>query len=446
MDQVPQRALVQPWPVPAPGPDWLNDRSLATIIPPVIETGESRTRALLVTAFTESTERTEDWKVRRVEAEARSLLDTLGIDCPGSVSFNLKTVSAATHLGSGQVEQTREHALFFNADMVYFDFALTARAARNLEAVLGLPVMDRNELIIEIFASRAKSREARLQVQLARCQFLLPRLRSANVVYSQQRGGVRGAKGEGERQIELDRRRLSEEVVKLRREIGKVKSRRVTQRRRRLDGTAPSFALVGYTNSGKSSLLSALTGCETLCEDKLFATLDTLERTVTLTGLQVILCDTVGFVSNLPHFLIDAFSSTLEEARLADALVLVLDGSSPDLMDNYTTTMSVLRDLDALDKPVIVAFNKCDMPCADEIALAGIRSRHDMTVRVSAKTGENLAGLCSMIRSTALSLTGCRTVRLKVSDSAAIQELYAGKKVISADYTDDDVVFTIAGE
>ena len=391
----------------------------------MIETTPLRPRILVVTL---AEDRRTDWQIKRVEQEAFSLLDTLGMDVAGSMSFYVKQPSSATYIGKGQLEEVLEHRRLFDCDLVYFDTSLTPRVDRNLEAVLECPVMDRNELIIEIFASRAKSREARLQVQLARCQFLLPRLRSANVVYSQQRGGVRGAKGEGERQIELDRRRLSEEVVKLRREIGKVKSRRVTQRRRRLDGTAPSFALVGYTNSGKSSLLSALTGCETLCEDKLFATLDTLERTVTLTGLQVILCDTVGFVSNLPHFLIDAFSSTLEEARLADALVLVLDGSSPDLMDNYTTTMSVLRDLDALDKPVIVAFNKCDMPCADEIALAGIRSRHDMTVRVSAKTGENLAGLCSMIRSTALSLTGCRTVRLKVSDSAAIQELYAGKK------------------
>ena len=379
----------------------------------MIETTPLRPRVLVVTL---AEDRRTDWQIRRVEQEAFSLLDTLGMDVAGSMSFYVKQPSSATYIGKGQLEEVLEHRRLFDCDLVYFDTSLTPRVDRNLEAVLECPVMDRNELIIEIFASRARTREAKLQVQLARVQFLLPRLKQSSAAFAQQRGGVRGAKGEGERQIELDRRRLEDEMVRLKKEIRQVKRNRDTQRKRRLSSSTPSFALVGYTNSGKSSLMKAITGRDTLCEDKLFATLDPLERTVELErGLDAVLSDTVGFVSNLPHSLIDAFSSTLEEATLADVLILVLDASSDDVDDNYRTTLAVLDELGASGKPMMVVFNKIDLPMSNEVAVSSIRALHPDAIMLSAKTGENMDRLVGRMRMEARRIVGTRTITLSPS-------------------------------
>ena len=407
----------------------------------MIETTPQPPRALVVTL---AMERRTDWQIMRAEQEAFSLLDTLGIQVAGSISFYVKEPSSATLIGKGQLEEVAEHRRFFDCDIVYFDTSLNPRVDRNLERALECPVMDRNELIIEIFASRARTWEARLQVQLARLQFLLPRLKQSTAAYAQQRGGVRGAKGEGERQIELDRRRLEAEMTRLRREIGIVKRNRDTQRKRRLASSTPSFALVGYTNSGKSSLLKALTGQDTLCEDKLFATLDPLERTMELErGLTAIVSDTVGFVSNLPHSLIEAFSSTLEEATLSDVLILVLDASSDDVDENYRTTLSVLEELGAKDKPMILVFNKGDLPVSNEVAVSSIRALHPDAVMASAKTGENLDRLKERMRNEARRIVGTTKVTLAVDDTEGIRKAYASGKVIGVDYGVDRVVFTM---
>lgn len=407
----------------------------------MIETTPLRPRVLVVTL---AEDRRTDWQIRRVEQEAFSLLDTLGMDVAGSMSFYVKQPSSATYIGKGQLEEVLEHRRLFDCDLVYFDTSLTPRVDRNLEAVLECPVMDRNELIIEIFASRARTREAKLQVQLARVQFLLPRLKQSGAAFAQQRGGVRGSKGEGERQIELDRRRLEDEMVRLKKEIRQVKRNRDTQRKRRLSSSTPSFALVGYTNSGKSSLMKAITGRDTLCEDKLFATLDPLERTVELErGLDAVLSDTVGFVSNLPHSLIDAFSSTLEEATLADVLILVLDASSDDVDDNYRTTLAVLDELGASGKPMMVVFNKIDLPMSNEVAVSSIRALHPDAIMLSAKTGENMDRLVGRMRMEARRIVGTRTITLSLDDTKAIEDAYSSGRVISADYTDTGVVFTM---
>ncbi len=407
----------------------------------MIETSASEERVLVVT-LAENGE--DDNALRRMDEEAINLLDTLGLHVVSTLTFPIKSINSATYIGSGQAEEVKLHALQFDATLVYFDTALSGRNNRNLEALLELPVMDRNELIIEIFATRARTREARLQVALARCQFLLPRLKQGANPYSQQRGGVRGAKGEGERQIELDRRRLEEEIGRLKKEIETVRRQRRTQRKRRLAGDTVSFALVGYTNSGKSSLLKALTGQDTFCEDKLFATLDPLERTLELDiGLKVLLCDTVGFVSRLPHFLIDAFSSTLEEATLADALILVLDGSDEKIVDDYETTLSVLGELEALDKTMAVVFNKCDMERGDEVGLVTIAAMRKPSFSTSAKTGEGLEALKSWMKDQALSLSHVERITLALDDAQAIAEVYAQGGIISADYQAESVTFTL---
>ena len=400
----------------------------------MIETAQDGERALIVII---SENRESEYRLKRQEDEAVSLLETLGIQSLSTLFFNVRERNSSTLIGRGQAEEVRQHTLFFATTLVYFDTSLSPRISRNLESYLQQPVLDRNELIIEIFASRARTREARLQVALARAQFLLPRLKQGINPYSQQRGGVRGAKGEGEKQIELDRRQLEKVIVKLRREIENVRKDRTTQRKKRLSSSVPSFALAGYTNSGKSSLVKALTGFDTFAEDMLFATLDPLEKTLQLEdGLSVILCDTVGFVSNLPHFLIDAFSSTLEEARLADVLILVLDSSSEDIISNYETTKEVLTELRALDKPVITVLNKCDLKNPDDIALARIKAEIPDAIPVSAKTGENLDRLILRMKEEACRLLSLATLTLAVSDSAAIEEVYRTRQVVSARYTE----------
>ena len=388
----------------------------------MIETAQDGERALIVII---SENRESEYRLKRQEDEAVSLLETLGIQSLSTLFFNVRERNSSTLIGRGQAEEVRQHTLFFATTLVYFDTSLSPRISRNLESYLQQPVLDRNELIIEIFASRARTREARLQVALAKAQFLLPRLKQGINPYSQQRGGVRGAKGEGEKQIELDRRQLEKVIVKLRREIENVRKDRTTQRKKRLSSSVPSFALAGYTNSGKSSLVKALTGFDTFAEDMLFATLDPLEKTLQLEdGLSVILCDTVGFVSNLPHFLIDAFSSTLEEARLADVLILVLDSSSEDIISNYETTKEVLTELRALDKPVITVLNKCDLKNPDDIALARIKAEIPDAIPVSAKTGENLDRLILRMKEEACRLLSLATLTLAASDSAAISIYY----------------------
>ncbi len=407
----------------------------------MIETAQDVERALIVII---SESRESEYRLKRQEDEAVSLLDTLGIQSLSTLFFNVKERNSSTLIGRGQAEEVKQHALFFETTLVYFDTSLSPRISRNLESYLQQPVLDRNELIIEIFASRARTREARLQVALARAQFLLPRLKQGINPYSQQRGGVRGAKGEGEKQIELDRRQLEKVIVKLRREIENVRKDRTTQRKKRLSSSVPSFALAGYTNSGKSSLMKALTGFDTLAEDMLFATLDPLEKTLQLEdGLSVILCDTVGFVSNLPHFLIDAFSSTLEEARLADVIILVLDSSSADVISNYETTKEVLTELRALDKPVITVLNKCDLKNPDDIALARIKAEIPDAIPVSAKTGENLDRLILRMKEEACRLLSLTSLTLAASDSAAIEEVYRTRHVVSARYTENSVTFLL---
>ena len=324
------------------------------------------------------------------ESESTSLLKTLDYEVTQTLCFVVKKINPKFYLGKGQTETIKQTLLTLEPDLVCFDFPLSPLIARNLETELDYPIMDREGVILEIFSSRAHTKEARLQVDLARSIYYLPRQRGRITQLSQQRGGVRGSKGEGERLLELDKRRLNEDILKIKKQLINVRQIRETQQKAKKENELFYFALVGYTNVGKSSLLNKLTNSEVLVEDKLFATLDPTTRLVSFSANEkALLSDTVGFVSNLPHLLVEAFKSTLEEAANADALIIMLDATHPDIELCYNTTIEVLKELNALNKPIILLLNKVDNQ-DNEIKLQAIKNTHPDIIPISVKTGFNL--------------------------------------------------------
>ena len=302
-------------------------------------------------------------------------------------------------MGTGNAERIARLAQECEADCLVFDTSLSPSQQRNWEHLARCRVVDREELILDIFASRARSREAVLQVELARAQFMLPRLTGAWGHLSRQQGGGATTRGEGEAQIETDRRLLRHRIQQLRGELEVLAKQRRTQRKARRRRPVSQGAIVGYTNVGKSSLLRRLTGAEVLVKDQLFATLDPSSRRMTELP-DVVLSDTVGFVRRLPHGLIEAFKSTLEEAALSDFLLLVLDVSSPQLDMEFETTLGVLKELGADEKSIQIVLNKFDLidPEAETVRLARLRALFPDAVCVSTRTGYGLDELRMRIR------------------------------------------------
>ena len=334
------------------------------------------------------------------EKELKSLVETIFLKPLSSLRFRIAKENPATFVGSGQLEKIAQAIEEEGADLVVFNSAVSPRIQRNLEAALNTCVIDRSEVIIQIFADRAQTREAVLQAELARLEYSMPRLTRRWTSLAQQRGGAKGtrgaSRGAGEKKLELDRRRLKTEIAKLKKEVERVRLQRSEQRKTRLNGDKKIGAIVGYTNAGKSSLLKKLSGAEVFTEDKLFATLDAETRKVFLqTGgknIQILLTDTVGFVSNLPHQLIDAFRSTLEEAALADFLIIVCDAAHPAMPECLEVTKKVLDELSCSDKPAIIAINKMDA-VFDEAQILSLKERYPEAVEISVKTGRGLEGL-----------------------------------------------------
>lgn len=334
------------------------------------------------------------------ENELKSLVETIFLKPLSSLRFRIAKENPATLVGSGQLEKIAQAIEEEGADLAVFNSAVSPRIQRNLEAALNTCVIDRSEVIIQIFADRAQTREAVLQAELARLEYSMPRLTRRWTSLAQQRGGAKGtrgaSRGAGEKKLELDRRRLKTEIAKLKKEVERVRLQRSEQRKTRLNGDKKIGAIVGYTNAGKSSLLKKLSGAEVFTEDKLFATLDAETRKVFLqTGeknIQILLTDTVGFVSNLPHQLIDAFRSTLEEAALADFLIIVCDAAHPAMPECLEVTKKVLDELSCSGKPSIIAINKMD-EVFDEAQLLSLKERYPEAVEISVKTGQGLEGL-----------------------------------------------------
>jgi GTP-binding protein HflX len=292
--------------------------------------------------------------------ELKELVENLRLRVTQSVLVNLRRPTPALLLGSGKAEELIALAKADGADVIVFDEALSPAQQRNWEEMSGLAVIDRQEVILEIFADRAHTREAMLQVALARMEYSLPRLTRAWTHLSRQRGkGAMG--GEGETQLEQDRRIVRDRIAHLKRELVNVVQQRDVQRRKRQRVPVPTCAIVGYTNAGKSTLLNTLTGAEVLAANKLFATLDPTTRQLVLRGNQKLLVtDTVGFIRRLPHGLVEAFKATLEEVVVADFLLHVLDVSNPNFEQHHATTLAVLAELGAADKTIVTVFNKVD--------------------------------------------------------------------------------------
>jgi len=328
--------------------------------------------------------------------ELGSLAKTLGLEVVDSISVKLREKTASLLVGTGKADEIVAIAKSDNVDSIVFDHPISPSQQRNWEKLSGKKVYDRAELIIKIFSSRALTREAGLQVELAQLEFAMPRLAHSYEDLSRQRGGRYGTKGSGEQKIELDRRSIEHRIHEIKEEMKDVKKSREVQRRRRERIELPRAAIVGYTNAGKSSLLNALTTANVLAEDKLFATLDPTTRKLILkSGATLLITDTVGFVRNLPHNLVDAFKATLEEASASDLLIHVADASDPEVEIHMATTEKVLAEIGAAELPRILVLNKIDI--AEPEALEQWKRIHPEGLAVSAKTGQGLDSLALLI-------------------------------------------------
>ncbi len=370
-------------------------------------------RALLIGAYTDQN------KVEHAQSlldELAELVNTLGIPIIERKLVHHRENHARYLIGSGKAQEIVDHAKSLECDVLVFDNELSPSQQRNWEELAGITVADRQEIILDIFGARAQTREARIQVDLARMQYSLPRLTRAWSHLGQQGGGI-GAKGEGESQLEQDKRKIRLQIDRLKRELEEVRSARATQRKDRKRTPVPNAAIVGYTNVGKSSLLRHLTGAEVFVEDKLFATLDTTTRKISLPNKQpLLLTDTVGFVRNLPHQLVEAFNATLEEAALSDFLIHVLDASQEEVMEFYNTTMRVLGDLGADTKQMLIVFNKVDK-VEDPYTIAALRRHFPDAVFVSVQSGEGMNELVARISE--FVARGTMTVELSIPTDRA---------------------------
>ena len=328
-------------------------------------------------------------------AELAELVKTAGAVSVGTLTQNLEYANGTTYLGKGKLEELKAMLVALDATGIVCDTELTPVQMKNLSQILDVKIMDRTMIILDIFAARANTREGKIQVELAQLKYNATMLVGLRSSLSRLGGGI-GTRGPGEKKLEMDRRLIREQISKLKRDLEEVKRHRQTQRKLRSGNSSPVVCIVGYTNAGKSTLLNYLTNADVLSEDKLFATLDPTTRTLKLpNGQNIMLTDTVGFISKLPHHLIQAFRSTLEEAKYSDIILHVVDAANPDMDRQMFAVYETLRQLGIEDKPVITVFNKVDL-LEERPVLKDLRA--DATVFVSAKKGTGLEDLLTIVQ------------------------------------------------
>ena len=394
---------------------------------------EKKARAVLVAIAERSSEVEE---CERSLDELERLLDTAGGECFARLLQVKESFDPRTCIGSGKVKELREVCENNDARLVVFDFELSPSQIRNLEADLGgdVTVLDRSMLILDIFALHAVTGEGKLQVELAQLKYSAPRLVGHGTELSRQGGGI-GSRGPGESKLETDRRHLKERITTLERRLEELEHNRSVMRAKRDRSGVFKVAIVGYTNAGKSTLLNYLTNAGILSEDKLFATLDPTTRKLELpSGESVLLTDTVGFIRKLPHHLVRAFRSTLDEVKYADLLLLVSDVNDPECDEHISVTREVISDLDASDKPIIYVYNKCDL---SEDRRMGIIDED--SVCISSVTGGGIDELLSMIEGIMEKAQRTVTLGVPYSDQSIVNLLYSKYTVLGVEYLDSFV-------
>lgn len=353
------------------------------------DTSEQKERIIVVGVATSENDDTDKSLDELIE-----LGQTAGVETVAKVIQNREKVHPGTYIGKGKIEEVRELVIKHKADTVVCDDELTPAQFNNLSQMLDVKVVDRTVMILDIFAKRASTSEGKLQVELAQLRYRASHLISGRSELSRLGGGI-GTRGPGEQKLEMDRRLIKERITQVRKELEQVKRTRELTRKKRQENPIPVVAIVGYTNAGKSTLLNHLTGAGVLSEDKLFATLDpTTRKLVRENGEEILFTDTVGFIRKLPHHLIQAFRSTLEEAKYADLILHVVDCSNEDMDSQMYTVYETLKKLEVGDKKIITAFNKIDV-CDREETLKDLAA--DRTVRISAKTGQGIEQMLSAI-------------------------------------------------
>ncbi len=403
-----------------------------------IETAPVPERAILIGVDT----RDSTWPIQRSLDELERLADTAGAQVVARLTQRLDRPIPKSYIGSGKVEELQGYVSRLNADVVIFDDDLSPSQQAYLERRLGEPIkiIDRTALILDIFGLHANTREGRLQVQLAQLQYLLPRLRGmwSHLAKEQTRGGIGSRFGQGESQLEVDRRIIRNRIAVLRRELKELDKRRDVQSKLRASSPAFRIALAGYTNAGKSTLLNRLTGSDVLAQNKLFATLDPTTRAYELPGgRRVTLTDTVGFIQKLPHGLVEAFKSTLSEVRDADLVLKVVDCSDEDHLRQLDAVEHVLLDVGAGDRPALTVYNKIDL--LDSDCVASLKRRNPDIVMFSALTGEGLDVLQARIAREAAAQDQILSCRIPYKEGALLAAIRNQGMVVSESFLDDSV-------
>ena len=400
----------------------------------LIEIGEQQERVILFAASTNASDDTEE----SVE-ELRELVKTAGAETVGVVIQNRENIHPGTYLGKGKIQELKEMVWESGATGVVCDDELSPAQLKNLEDALDTKVMDRTMIILDIFAARAKTREGKIQVELAQLRYRAVRLVGLRNSLSRLGGGI-GTRGPGETKLEVDRRRIHERISQLKSELQDVERHRDVVRKQREQSGTLTAAIVGYTNAGKSTLLNKLTGAGILAEDKLFATLDPTTRALTLPGGEkVLLTDTVGFIRKLPHHLVEAFKSTLEEARYCDVILHVVDCSNPQMDMQMHVVYETLRQLEITDKEIVTVFNKIDREGADT---AGRDMAADYRVKISAKTGEGLPDLLGVLETILRSRRIYFEKVFSYAEAGRIQRIRKNGRLLSEEYKEDGIHVT----
>ena len=382
----------------------------------------------------------DKWRIDESLDELEELVGTAGGEITGRGMQRLDRVNAATFIGPGKARQFAEQCDEARVDTVVFDEELTPAQGRNLEKVFECKILDRTALILDIFSQRARTREGKLQVELAQLNHLLPRLTRFWTHLSRQKGGIGMRGGEGESQLEVDRRKVRERIDKIQRDLEMVMRHRDIQRTGRKRNQWPLGSLVGYTNAGKSTLFNAITGASTLSEDKLFATLDPTTRRLRLpTNQNVLLSDTVGFIRKLPHDLVDAFKATLEEVIEADLLLHVVDISSPQAEEQIEAVNVVLDELGVANKPMMMVFNKIDRVTSVSLAKR-FTDQYPNSIVVSARTGEGFKAFMAELGKQLRPVRDMLVLGIPHSQSDVIARLHEVAQVLERQYNSNEAV------